>query len=157
VHVAYNRPTASDARSVKIYLERHILSANQHPDSSGFLPLRRLTVIDLTLARAGPTCVRHLSDWGANIIRVEPQGTGAEDITGARDGPDFQNLHRNKRTISINLKSPEGHAAFMRLVEKADIVIENMRVAVKHRLKVARPVRIRRAPGSTRLRRAWAV
>ncbi len=107
------------------------------PDSSNSMPLRRLTVLDLTLARAGPTCVRHLADWGANIIRIEQQGTGAEDMTGARDGPDFQNLHRNKRTIAIDLKSPEGHAAFMRLVEKADILIENMRVAVKHRLKVA--------------------
>jgi len=101
------------------------------------LPLARLTVIDLTLARAGPTCVRHLADWGANVIRVEPQGSGPEDITGARDGPDFQNLHRNKRTISINLKTPEGHAAFMRLVKDADVIVENMRVSVKHRLKVA--------------------
>jgi len=101
------------------------------------LPLRNLTVIDLTLARAGPTCVRHLADWGANIIRVEQQGVGAEDVTGSRDGPDFQNLHRNKRTVALNLKTPEGHEAFMRLVKTADVVIENMRVSVKHRLKVS--------------------
>ena len=113
------------------------MTTQQASTAAPRLPLDRLTVIDLTLARAGPTCVRHLADWGANIIRVEPQGTGPEDITGARDGPDFQNLHRNKRVISLDLKSAEGHAAFMRLVEKADVVVENMRVAVKHKLKVA--------------------
>ena len=100
------------------------------------LPLSRITVLDLTLARAGPTCVRHLADWGANVIRIEPPGTG-EEITGARDGFDFQNLHRNKRAIRLDLKSPEGHAAFMKLAATADVVIENMRAAVKHRLKVA--------------------
>ena len=101
------------------------------------LPLSRITVLDLTLARAGPTCVRHLADWGANIIRVEPPETGGEDVSGKRDGFDFQNLHRNKKFISLNLKTPEGHAAFMKLVEKADVVIENMRAEVKHRLKVS--------------------
>ena len=102
------------------------------------LPLARLVVLDLTLARAGPTCVRHLADWGADVIRIEPPGTeGAEDIAGDRDGPDFQNLHRNKRLIQLNLKSPGGLAAFMRLVAGADVIVENMRASVKHRLGIA--------------------
>jgi crotonobetainyl-CoA:carnitine CoA-transferase CaiB-like acyl-CoA transferase len=101
------------------------------------LPLSRLTVLDLTLARAGPTCVRHLADWGARVIRIEPPAVGGEDIGGPRDGPDFQNLHRNKQAIRLDLKAPEGHAAFMRLAAKADVVVENMRAAVKHRLRIA--------------------
>ncbi len=101
------------------------------------MPLSRITVLDLTLARAGPTCVRHLADWGANVIRIEPPDTGGEDVAGNRHGFDFQNLHRNKRAIRLNLKSPDGHAAFMKLVATADVVIENMRAAVKHRLKVS--------------------
>ena len=106
------------------------------PDSHAALPLARLLVLDLTLARAGPTCVRHLADWGADVIRIEPPATGGEDIAGDRDGFDFQNLHRNKRCINLDLKSPEGHEAFMRLAAKADVIVENMRSAVKHRLKV---------------------
>lgn len=101
------------------------------------LPLSGLVVLDLTVARAGPTCVRHLGDWGADVIRIEPPPTGGESITGDRNGYDYQNLHRNKRIIQLNLKSPEGRDAFMRLVEKADVIVENMRTAVKHRLKVA--------------------
>jgi crotonobetainyl-CoA:carnitine CoA-transferase CaiB-like acyl-CoA transferase len=101
------------------------------------LPLSRITVLDLTLARAGPTCVRHLADWGANVIRIEPPATGGEDIAGDRDGFDYQNLHRNKRAIQLNLKTEEGHAAFMRLAERADVIVENMRADVKHRLKIA--------------------
>ena len=101
------------------------------------LPLARITVLDLTLARAGPTCVRHLADWGANIIRIEPAETTGEDVSGKREGFDFQNLHRNKKMVKLNLKSAEGHAAFMKLVVKADVIIENMRAEVKHRLKVS--------------------
>jgi crotonobetainyl-CoA:carnitine CoA-transferase CaiB-like acyl-CoA transferase len=101
------------------------------------LPLSRITVLDLTLARAGPTAVRHLADWGAKVIRIEPPATDGEDLAGERDGPDFQNLHRNKRAIRLDLKSPEGHAAFMRLAARADVVVENMRAAVKHRLGIA--------------------
>ncbi len=100
------------------------------------LPLSGIVVLDLTLARAGPTCVRHLADWGAEIIRIEPPATG-EDIAGARDGFDFQNLHRNKRAINLNLKDKQGLAAFMRLVARADVIVENMRAEVKHRLGVA--------------------
>jgi formyl-CoA transferase len=101
------------------------------------LPLDRLVVLDLTLARAGPTCVRHLADWGADVIRVEPPVTGGEDIAGERDGFDFQNLHRNKRHVVLDLKSAEGHAAFMRLAARADVIVENMRANVKHRLHIA--------------------
>jgi crotonobetainyl-CoA:carnitine CoA-transferase CaiB-like acyl-CoA transferase len=107
------------------------------PESTTRLPLSRVTVLDLTLARAGPTCVRHLADWGANVIRIEPPAADGEEISGARDGFDFQNLHRNKRQIVLNLKTPEGHAAFMRLAATADVVIENMRSTVKHRLHVS--------------------
>jgi formyl-CoA transferase len=110
---------------------------DQNAQTSLPLPLARITVLDLTLARAGPTCVRHLADWGANIIRIEPPQPSGEDLAGRREGFDFQNLHRNKRMVKLDLKSPEGHAAFMRLVEKADVIVENMRAAVKHRLKVA--------------------
>ena len=101
------------------------------------LPLSRVVVLDLTLARAGPTCVRHLADWGADVIRIEPPDLGGEEISGDRDGPDFQNLHRNKRMVQLNLKSPDGHAAFMRLVAKADVIVENMRANVKTRLGIA--------------------
>jgi formyl-CoA transferase len=80
--------------------------------------------------------VRHLADWGADVIAIQQPAAG-EDLLGSRDGFDYQNLHRNKRAISLNLKSEEGHAAFLRLVRKADVVVENMRPEVKHRLKVA--------------------
>src|ERR1700723_3887078 len=101
------------------------------------MPLNGLTVLDLTLARAGPTAVLPFADWGAKVIRIEPPATDGEEITGNRRGFDFQNLHRNKRAMTLNLKSPEGHAAFMRLVKTADIIVENMRAQVKHRLKVS--------------------
>jgi formyl-CoA transferase len=101
------------------------------------LPLSRVTVLDLTLARAGPTCVRHLADWGANVIRIEPPVSGGEEVGGDRDGPDFQNLHRNKRAIRIDLKAPEGRDAFLRLAAQADVIVENMRASVKHRLGIA--------------------
>ena len=114
-------------------------------------PLAGLMVLDLTLARAGPTCVRHLADWGADVVAVQPPAA-PEDLLGSRDGFDYQNLHRNKRVISLNLKSEEGHAAFLRLVRKADVVVENMRPDVKHRLKVAyedlKPVNPRLVYGS---------
>jgi crotonobetainyl-CoA:carnitine CoA-transferase CaiB-like acyl-CoA transferase len=101
------------------------------------LPLSGLVVLDLTLARAGPTCVRHLADWGADVIRVQPPEDASEEVIGRRDGPDYQNLHRNKRVITLDLKQPDGHAAFMKLVERADVLVENMRAPVKHRLKIA--------------------
>src|SRR6185295_5833090 len=100
------------------------------------LPLSGVVVLDLTLARAGPTCVRHLADWGADVIRIEPPETGNEDVIGRRNAPDFQNLHRNKRMVQLNLKSEQGYKVFMKLVERADVLIENMRAPVKHRLRV---------------------
>jgi crotonobetainyl-CoA:carnitine CoA-transferase CaiB-like acyl-CoA transferase len=102
------------------------------------LPLSRFKVIDLTLARAGPSCVRTLADWGADVIRVEPPPEDGEagELAGRRDGSDFQNLHRNKRAITLNLKSQEGREVLMRLAEKADVVVENMRPGVTKRLGV---------------------
>jgi crotonobetainyl-CoA:carnitine CoA-transferase CaiB-like acyl-CoA transferase len=99
------------------------------------LPLARIRVLDLTVARAGPTCVRHLADWGAEVIRIEPPTYGGSDI-GNRDGFDYQNLHRNKRAMALDLKSEEGRAIFFRLAEQADVVVENMRVRVKYRLGI---------------------
>ena len=102
------------------------------------LPLSRFKVIDLTLARAGPSCVRTLADWGADVIRVEPPPSDADanELVGKRDGSDFQNLHRNKRAITLNLKTDEGRQVLMRLVEQADVIVENMRPGVTKRLGV---------------------
>lgn len=99
------------------------------------LPLSGLRVLDLTLARSGPTCVRHLADWGADVIRILPPDAGREVI--GRRGSDYQNLHRNKRALTLDLKSLQGYAALLDLVREADVLVENMRVAVKHRLKIA--------------------
>jgi crotonobetainyl-CoA:carnitine CoA-transferase CaiB-like acyl-CoA transferase len=99
------------------------------------LPLDDLKVLDLTAARAGPQCVRQLSDWGADVIRVEPPDRRPTDM-GDRRNSDFQNLHRNKRSLTLNLKSDAGRELFLRLAERADVVVENMRPAVKHRLGV---------------------
>ena len=100
-------------------------------------PLSDLVVLDLSIARAGPVAVRLLSDWGADVIRIEaPQQAGAQDVTGNRKGSDAQNLHRNKRGISLDLKTEQGYRLFLRLVEQADIVVENFRVDVKRRLKI---------------------
>jgi len=104
------------------------------------LPLSHLSVLDLTAHRAGPTAVRQLADWGAHVIKIEPPaepGAGkADSMGGARHGFDFQNLHRNKKSMTLNLKSAEGHAIFMKLAAKADVIVENYRSDVKHRLKV---------------------
>ena len=102
------------------------------------MPLSRFTVLDLTRVRAGPTAVRQLADWGARVIKIEVPAVAdkAEGMGGARHGPDFQNLHRNKRSMTLNLKEPAGRAAFMRLVERADVVVENYRPDVKSRLGV---------------------
>ena len=98
------------------------------------LPLSPYTVLDLTIARAGPTAVRLLADWGATLIRIEAPVEG--DIAGSRHGADSQNLHRNKRSLCLNLKTEEGKAVFMDLVKNADVVMENFRVDVKYRLGV---------------------
>jgi crotonobetainyl-CoA:carnitine CoA-transferase CaiB-like acyl-CoA transferase len=101
-------------------------------------PLSEIRVLDLTRARAGPTAVRQLADWGADVIKIEPPGEGSEDdpTGGQRHDSDFQNLHRNKRSLTLNLKHREGLAVFKRLAADADVVVENYRPDVKHRLGV---------------------
>jgi crotonobetainyl-CoA:carnitine CoA-transferase CaiB-like acyl-CoA transferase len=98
--------------------------------------LARFTVLDLTRVRSGPTCVRQLADWGANVIKIETPPGIEEPMGGPREGPDFQNLHRNKRSMTLNLKTPEGLAAFKRMAKKADVVVENFRPDVKKRLGI---------------------
>ena len=98
-------------------------------------PLAHIAVLDMTIARAGPTAVRLLADWGANVIKIEPPVV-AEGVTGNRRGPDEQNLHRNKRGLTIDLKSDAGRDVFMRLARQADVVVENFRSEVKFRLGV---------------------
>jgi formyl-CoA transferase len=101
------------------------------------LPLEGIFVLDLTRARAGPTAVRHLADWGADVIKIEAPGEpGNEGLGGARDGPDYLNLHRNKRAMTLDLKSDEGKAIFLKLADRADVVVENFRARVKHRLGI---------------------
>lgn len=100
--------------------------------------LSRFTVLDLTRVRSGPSCVRQLADWGANVIKIEmPEALdAAESPGGPRHGPDFQNLHRNKRAVTLDLKSPEGLEVFKRLATRADVVVENFRPDVKARLGI---------------------
>lgn len=101
--------------------------------------LSHLRVLDLTRVRAGPTCCRVLADFGADVIKIEPpDGVDPnEGMSGARDGYDMHNLHRNKRSLTLNLKTAQGLAVFMRMVESADIVVENFRPDVKDRLGIA--------------------
>jgi len=96
------------------------------------LPLEPYTVIDLTRARSGPTCVRQLAEMGAKVIKVESREQ--DDFT--RDEFDFQNLHRNKRSITLDLKHPKGVEVLKKLAAKADVVVENFRPDVKHRLGI---------------------
>jgi formyl-CoA transferase len=100
--------------------------------------LAGVTVLDLTRVRAGPTCARQLADWGADVIKIElpAELDSGDPMGGPRDGPDFQNLHRNKRGMTINLKAPEGVALLKALAAKADVVVENFRPDVKHRLGI---------------------
>src|SRR5215472_4912750 len=100
--------------------------------------LDRFTVLDLTRVRSGPTAVRQLADWGANVIKIEtpPRLEPGDPAGGPRQGPDFQNLHRNKRSMTLNLKEKDGVDVLRRLVEKADVVVENFRPDVKVRLGI---------------------
>jgi formyl-CoA transferase len=100
--------------------------------------LARFRVLDLSRVRAGPTCVRQLADFGADVIKIEsPPGVDPnEGMGGPRDGPDMQNLHRNKRSMTLNLKLPEAREVFARLAKSADVVVENYRPDVKFRLGV---------------------
>src|SRR5262249_18320565 len=98
-------------------------------------PLSRFKVIDLTRARAGPTAARQFADWGADVIKGEmPPGGELDPMGGARHGPDFFNLHRNKRSITLDLKTADGVAVLKKLAAWADVLIENYRPDVKHRL-----------------------
>jgi crotonobetainyl-CoA:carnitine CoA-transferase CaiB-like acyl-CoA transferase len=108
------------------------------PDPVPTGPLSRFKVLDLTRVRAGPTCVRQLADWGAQVIKIEAPASlgGDEGLGGPRHGPDFQNLHRNKRSLTLDLKNPDGLAIFKRLATEADVVVENYRPDVKHRLGI---------------------
>jgi len=98
-------------------------------------PLARFKVIDLTRVRAGPTAVRQLADWGADVIKIESPG-GDSGLGGERHGPDFQNIQRNKRSLTLNLKAPEGLDILKRLVERSDVLVENYRPDVKDRLGI---------------------
>jgi len=100
--------------------------------------LARLRIIDLSRVRAGPTCVKQFADFGADVIKIEsPPGVDPnENMGGPRDGPDMQNLHRNKRAMTLNLKTAEAKEVFGRLVKTADVVVENYRPDVKYRLGV---------------------
>lgn len=100
--------------------------------------LSRFTVLDLTRIRSGPTAVRQLADWGANVIKIEAPTdlADSEQPGGPRHGPDFQNLHRNKRAMTLNLKDPKGLEVFRRLVAKADVIVENFRPDVKAKLGI---------------------
>jgi crotonobetainyl-CoA:carnitine CoA-transferase CaiB-like acyl-CoA transferase len=101
------------------------------------LPLAKFHVLDLTRARAGPTCVRQLVDWGADAIKIEmPGGRTGDGMGGNRHGFDFQNLHRNKRSMTLNLRDPDGVKIFKRLAQDADIIVENYRPDVKKRLGI---------------------
>ncbi len=95
--------------------------------------LSDICVLDLSRVRSGPTCVRQLCDWGARIIKIEPPEDTSE-MGGPRNGPDFQNLHRGKESLTLNLKSIEGAKIFQQLVRNSDIVIENFRPQVKYKL-----------------------
>lgn len=100
--------------------------------------LSRFTVLDLTRVRSGPTCVRQLADWGATVIKIDAltEDSGGEQPGGPRRGSDFQNLHRNKRAMTLNLKDERGLAVFRRLAAKADVVVENFRPDVKKKLGI---------------------
>ncbi len=99
------------------------------------LPLSRYKVLDLTIARAGPVAVRLLADWGADVTRIDaPAAGGRGSVTGRRRGSDEQNMHRNKRSLCLDLKSPRGAEVLQRLIAQSDVVVENFRSDVKQRL-----------------------
>ena len=108
------------------------------PRIAGSSALSRLRILDLSRVRAGPTCVRQFADFGADVIKIEsPPGVDPnENMGGPRDGPDMQNLHRNKRAMTLNLKQPAAREVFSRLVKTADVVVENFRPDVKFRLGI---------------------
>lgn len=98
-------------------------------------PLARFKVLDLSRVRAGPTAVRQLADWGASVIKIESRA-GDAGLGGERHGPDFQQIHRNKRSLTLDLKHPEGLEILRRLLRDADVLVENFRPDVKYRLGI---------------------
>ena len=108
------------------------------PRISASTALSRLRILDFSRVRAGPTCVRQFADFGADVIKIEsPPGVDPnESMGGPRHGPDMQNLHRNKRAMTLNLKLPESKGVLERLVKTADVVVENYRPDVKFRLGI---------------------
>ncbi|HWL27402.1 MAG TPA: CoA transferase, partial [Burkholderiaceae bacterium] len=109
------------------------------PPITSSAALQGCTVLDLSRVRAGPTCVRILADFGADVIRIEPpKGIDPNEAMFAADrwSGDFQNLNRNKRSLTLNLKKPQAYEVFAKLVAKADVVVENWRPDVKQRLGV---------------------
>jgi crotonobetainyl-CoA:carnitine CoA-transferase CaiB-like acyl-CoA transferase len=105
------------------------------------LPLSRFTVLDLTRVRSGPAAVRQFADWGANVIKIEEPGDVPDDKPGGSSQfADYQNTHRNKRSVTLNLKHPEGKALFMEMVKQADVVIEKLspqrQVQARDRLRI---------------------
>ena len=112
------------------------MSDSTHAPSDGAsLALKGLRVLDLTRVRSGPTCVRQLADWGADVVKIEAPAD-ASQMGGPRHGSDFQNLHRNKRSLTLNLKSEAGIEVFRKLATTADVIVENFRPDVKNRLGI---------------------
>ena len=100
-------------------------------------PLARFTVLDLTRVRSGPAAVRQFADWGATVIKIEAPGQALDDKPGgSAQSSDYQNTHRNKLGVTLNLKDPEGRAIFLDLVRRADVVVENFRPDVKFKLGI---------------------
>ena len=107
------------------------------PHQPASAALARFRVIDMTQVRAGPTACRQLADWGADVVQVQmPEHMRGDDTLGGQEGSDYQYTHRNKRSITLNLKEPEGIQLLKKLIEKADVVVENFRPDVKFRLGI---------------------
>lgn len=123
--------------------DRSPLGVRTPPASAALAPF---LVLDMTRVRAGPTCVRQLADWGADVIKIESPGDTSE-MGGPRQGADFQNLHRNKRSLTLNLKSKAGKDVFRRLANQADVIVENFRPDVKQRLGIDYDALAARNPG----------
>jgi crotonobetainyl-CoA:carnitine CoA-transferase CaiB-like acyl-CoA transferase len=101
------------------------------------LPLSRFTILDLTRVRSGPAAVRQFADWGANVIKIEEPGDMPDDKPGgSAQFADYQNTHRNKRSVTLNLKNPKGRELFLEMVRSADVVVENYRPNVKFKLGI---------------------
>jgi crotonobetainyl-CoA:carnitine CoA-transferase CaiB-like acyl-CoA transferase len=110
------------------------------PNTARKGPLSRFTILDASRVRAGPTAIRTFADLGARVIKLEipPGAPGGDDMIGGRDHnrADYENLHRNKESLTLNMKEPEGLAILHALVRTADVFIENYRPDVKYRLGI---------------------